>query len=791
MNSRLETDLDALDEPALVAARDPGNAALDAVSAVFSAADRRLTVVADNLDNVVNVGRNAAGTLFVNGGAVPISGGTPTVANTSQIQLFGQGGNDTLQLDETNGALPAALLFGSTGNDTLIGGNGADQLFGQDDNDTLLGKAGADQLFGGNGNDTLTGGSGNDALFGDAGNDRFVWNAGDGSDSADGGADFDLLEFNAGSTADVLTIVANGAGVRIDRVSPVAAHVDVTAIEGITIRAAGGDDTVTAGNGLAALTSLTLDGGTGNDTITGGDGADMLIGGEGNDQVTGGRGNDVGLLGNGNDTFSWNPGDGSDTLEGQGGTDALQFSGANISENFSIDANGGRVRLLRDVAAISMDMNDIEQIRLKLLGGLDNVTVGDLSGTDMREIRADLAGPVDPAAGDGQADTVTINGSSGDDTITLSLQNGEIVVSGLTARVVIAHADAIDTIRIQGLSGDDVVDASALGAAGPQIVIDGGAGNDIVLGGPAAETLLGNADDDVLLGGAGADAIDAGAGENVVLPDEGIAQLASAVLTLSGNTSSNGITVSRDAAGHILATVPVTGTPTVANTSLIRVFGLAGDDVITLSETLGALPAAALYGGAGLDKLTGGSGADQLYGGAGNDQLSGKGGADLMFGGAGNDLLTGGAGDDRMFGESGDDQFVWNPGDGSDSVDGGSGADTLQVNAGNGTENFTLFANGAAVRLDRVDPAPFHIDAAGTETLLLNLNGGDDTLTAGNGLSTLIALTVDGGSGNDTITGGDGADRRRQRQRHDHRRRRRRHPARRRRQRHRHRRARQ
>ena len=67
-----------------------------------------------------------------------------TVANTSLIQVFGQGGNDTITLNEANGALPAANLFGGAGNDTLTGGSGGDMLFGQAGNDTLLGKGGAD-----------------------------------------------------------------------------------------------------------------------------------------------------------------------------------------------------------------------------------------------------------------------------------------------------------------------------------------------------------------------------------------------------------------------------------------------------------------------------------------------------------------------------------------------------------------------------------------------------------------------------------------------------------------------
>src|SRR5262249_49490074 len=129
-----------------------------AVTASFS--NGTLTEFGDTLDNTITTSRDAAGQILVNGGAVSVVGGTPTVANTSLIQVFGQGGNDTLTLNEAVGALPAANLFGGAGNDVLTGGSGGDQLFGQADNDTLLGKGGNDFLFGGDGNDTLTGGDG-------------------------------------------------------------------------------------------------------------------------------------------------------------------------------------------------------------------------------------------------------------------------------------------------------------------------------------------------------------------------------------------------------------------------------------------------------------------------------------------------------------------------------------------------------------------------------------------------------------------------------------------------------
>src|ERR1700761_4226837 len=226
-------------------------------------------------------------------------------------------------------------------------------------------------------------------------------------------------------------------------------------------------------------------------------------------------------------------------------------------------------------------------------------------------------------------------------------------------------------------------------------------------------------------------------------------------LTVFGDALGNSIVTSRDAAGRILvnggAVTTVGGTPTVANTGLIEVFGQAGNDTISLNEATGALPAANLFGGDGNDTITGGSGNDMLFGQAGNDILLGKGGNDFLFGGDGNDTLTGGAGNDQVFGEAGNDLMIWNPGDGTDLFEGGDGVDTAQVNGGNGAESFTITANGSRVRFDRISPAPFSIDIGTTENLVLRANGGDDTIVAGNGLASLIQLTLDGGDGNDTI----------------------------------------
>src|SRR5262245_6604730 len=95
-----------------------------AVSALLIPQAGVLSVFGDAGNNTSAVSRNAAGRILINGGADRILGGTPTVANTRSISVFGLGGNDTITLDEANGALPAANLFGGAGNDTLSGGSG-------------------------------------------------------------------------------------------------------------------------------------------------------------------------------------------------------------------------------------------------------------------------------------------------------------------------------------------------------------------------------------------------------------------------------------------------------------------------------------------------------------------------------------------------------------------------------------------------------------------------------------------------------------------------------------------
>jgi Ca2+-binding RTX toxin-like protein len=489
-----------------------------AVSAIFSGSSGVLSVFGDSMDNTIEVSRDAPGAILVNGGAVAVTGGVPTVANTALIQVFGMSGADTLSLVETNGALPHAHLYGGDGDDTLTGGSGADRLFGQAGSDTLLGRFGIDMLFGGAAADNLTGGDADDSSFGQNGDDRLIWNPGDDTDLNEGGAGNDVTEVNGGGGAEDFTTTANGANVRFDRINPAPFALDIRTTENLLLNANGGNDSFSATGNLAALISITVDGGTGEDSLLGSNGPDQLIGGDDNDFVDGQQGLDTVYLGAGNDTFQWDPGDGSDTVEGGPGSDSLLFNGSGGAEIMEASANGERVRFTRNLGNVVMDLNDVERIDVNALGGTDTLIANNLAGTDAVEFNLNLAGTIGGMTGDGQADSVIFNGTAANDTIVVNGNASGVTILGLQAIVNITNAEvANDRLTINLLAGDDVLDAAGLAANGIALTGDGGLNDDALTGGDGIDTLLGGDGDDVLIGGLGTDVLDGGPGDNTVI----------------------------------------------------------------------------------------------------------------------------------------------------------------------------------------------------------------------------------------------------------------------------------
>jgi Ca2+-binding RTX toxin-like protein len=228
----------------------------------------------------------------------------------------------------------------------------------------------------------------------------------------------------------------------------------------ITLDGGAGDDTLAGGSG-----SDVLDGGSGDDVLRGGDGDDVLTGGPGNDQVDGGRGSDTASLGAGDDRFTWDPGDGSDAVDGGAGNDRLVFDGSNAPEHMELSADSSHVHLFRDVGNVTMDLSTIETAAVNASGAADTITVDDLTGTGLKTAAVDL-GATPGGPGDGQPDSVIVNGTDHADHVHLSTTAGNVLVSGLAPQIQIAGAEATnDTLNVNTLAGDDTA-AVASGVSG-------------------------------------------------------------------------------------------------------------------------------------------------------------------------------------------------------------------------------------------------------------------------------------------------------------------------------------
>lgn len=761
------------------------------ITSVFSPVTGQLTIFGDSANNGLVIGRDKSGRILINNGHVKPLGGDPTIANTNEIDIFGQSGDDTITVDECHGPMPAVHIFGGDGNDRITGGSGADLLFGQAGNDVIKGGGGNDLLFGGIGNDTLDGGSGDNQLFGQAGDDLMIWNPGGGTNLFEGGDGNDTAQINGSNASETFTITANGTRVRLDGTGVAPFSLDIGTTENLVVHAGDGDDVITAGNGLGSLISLTLDGGAGNDTITGGDGNDTITGGSGNDIVNGGRGNDVAQLGSGDDTFTWNPGDGSDTVEGGSGNDKLLFNGANINETINISANGGRVRFTRDIANITMDLDSIEQIEFDARGGADNIIVGDLSGTGVKQVIVDLGAVPGGTQGDGAADTVTVNATGGNEKIQVTAGGTTVTVTGLPEVVTIANAEAAnDRLVIQALGGNDVIDASALTAIG--LTVDGGAGNDTITGSQGADTLIGGDGNDKVTGGRGNDVAFLGAGDDTFIwnPGDGSDTVDGGTgtdsLAFNGSNVAENMSISANGSRALLARDVGAITMDLNGIEHVQIAAAGGADNITVQDLTGtgvtqvaidlsagpgsqdgdgATDRVTVNGSAGDDNIkvvtSGGSivvnglaaqvtiahadAGDVLAvnGQAGNDiidasaikagqlvslNINGGDGNDSITGSAGNDVVNGGRGNDVANLGAGDDTFLWNPGDGSDTVEGGKGTDTLAFNGANINENINISANGGRVLFTR-DVAAIAMDLNGVEHIDFNALGGADNIT--------------------------------------------------------------
>jgi hypothetical protein len=113
----------------------------------------------------------------------------------------------------------------------------------------------------------------------------------------------------------------------------------------------------------------------------------------------------------------------------------MRFNGAGVGENFDVSANGNRLRFFRTQGAITMDLNDTEFIDVQALGGADSAVVNDTTGTDLKRVTFDLEAAIGGGAGDGAADSITVNGTNDPDDIQIIADGSGMSTGAMTVQI--------------------------------------------------------------------------------------------------------------------------------------------------------------------------------------------------------------------------------------------------------------------------------------------------------------------------------------------------------------------
>ena len=414
---------------------------------------------------------------------------------------------------------------------------------------------------------------------------------------ADGQADRVVVNGTTGD--DAVAVSGNADSVKIGGLaSTVQILQPEVANDRLELNTLAGADNVNAAGLAAGAIQLIVDGGAGDDTLAGAQDVETLQGGEGNDSLDGNGGNDLGLLGAGDDTFVWDPGDGSDTVEGDEGNDTMVFNGAASAERIDLAANGGRLDFVRSPGSIRMDTAGVERVEVNALGGADAVTVNDLSGTDVTDVKVDLAGALGGTGGDGEDDHLVVNGRDVDDALTVAGDAAAVTVSSASTRVTLRHHEPNDELVVDGLDGNDHLIApglvTAVGGDVIALTLDGGAGDDELFGGRGADLLLGGDGNDVLAGFKGDDLTVSGAGDDRFEwdPGDGSDLVAGGdgfdTLAFIGANVAERIDLSRNGTSRVLFTRDVANvTMDLAGVEQVDFAALGGADTVTVDDLTG------------------------------------------------------------------------------------------------------------------------------------------------------------------------------------------------------------
>jgi Ca2+-binding RTX toxin-like protein len=604
--------------------------------------------------------------------------GNDTITNIENI--VGSAYIDTLKGDESDNIIDGGAnkdtLFGAGGKDTLLGGTGDDIIDGGTGDDTLFGGTTKDSIS--SGNDTFLASAGNDTIFGSDGTDTVSFVNKNLSVHLDLSTAFntsgvveDLVQvFEDGTTSDKLDGIENIIGSS-------ARDVLIGSFEDNTLDGGAGNDTLVGNKG-----SDKLIGGTSNQYIFSIDSSNLLsnklygftINGE-NVSYTSGvtTPTTADIITGLQSAFN-----GTTTAKNissfviDGGDVIITLDDANVDKNIDLlsglmDMQYGDIADYGDIEqsnygswvketevlnGIKVNMNETTQVSDDGYGDSDKlVGIEGIKGTKFADTI--IGGSLDESFFGGEGNDILkggagqdiLNGGSGNDTLSGDAGNdilfggtGDDTLFGGTGDDYLYGGEGSDWVDFTGISENlyvninpnTSVEISTLQGRDVYDSIEnvqGGSGNDTIIGTDGVNTLKGGIGDDYI------DAKSGGTGTADGLYDY-----------IDGES---GVDFVSFAAGNIAVKVDLSNATTAQNV-FERAGGTSYLKIVSIENLEGSNQSDELIGNASNNVLTGLDGIDTLRGGLGNDTLYGGDDGDTLIGGSGNDLILGGAGSDTV-----------------------------------------------------------------------------------------------------------------------------------------------
>jgi hypothetical protein len=182
-------------------------------------------------------------------------------------------------------------------------------------------------------------------------------------------------------------------------------------------------------------------------------------------------------------------------MDGGDGFDAIVAEGSDAGERFELSADDGAVRVSQDHGRVRASTDGVEAVETFGRGGSDTIDIDDLTGAELQSLVVELGTVRGFESADGSVDRVSVEGTSAGDHIVAFGVSDFVSVFGTPETVSIANPDPSDRLTIDGRSGDDTISTSSDAIA------------QTLLGGDGDDELFGSPREDVVVGGDGADEV--------------------------------------------------------------------------------------------------------------------------------------------------------------------------------------------------------------------------------------------------------------------------------------------